>query len=198
MKIGFFGASFDPIHYGHLIMASFICDQLKLDKIYFSPSEKPPHKLNKKVTDTSLRNKMVELAIKDDNRFVLTKLEQGENKPSYSVESMKKLKTILPDDDIFFILGKDSLETFHKWYKIDELKKLVKIVVVDRVTEENKNINELVDFYKKKEFEIFLVSMPLIEISSSDIRERKRQGKSIKYLTNSDVVEFINREGIYV
>ncbi|MDO5718571.1 MAG: nicotinate-nucleotide adenylyltransferase [Tissierellia bacterium] len=197
MKIGIFGGTFDPIHQGHLIMASIIYDEMGFDKIVFIPSGNPPHKTNKKITDEKIRSEMVRKAIESDDRFELSMIEQGKENLKYTYHTMTEIMENKPENEYYFIIGGDSLRNIETWYEYKRLLKEVKFVVVDRVSKERDDILDLVKRYQKISKEIKYIDMPLIEISSTDIRNRVKSKKSIDYMLPDEVIEIIYDKGLY-
>lgn len=197
MKVGVFGGTFDPIHNGHLIMASFIHDEMKLDKILFLPSGNPPHKTNKKITDEKIRAEMVDTAIKNDSRFDLSLIEHGGSEPDYTYNTMSKLCASNPQNDYYFIIGGDSLRNIESWYRYEELMQLIQFIVIDRVSRDEKPLVELVEKFKTCSKGIHYLNMPLIELSSTLIRTRVKENKSIAYMTPNEVIKIIEKNGLY-
>lgn len=197
MKIGVFGGTFDPIHFGHLIMASFIYDEMKLDRIMFLPSGNPPHKTNKKISDEKIRADMVKAAIENDPRFEISLIEHGGSEPDYTINTMSKLCEMNPENEYYFIIGGDSLRNIESWYRYEELLNLIQFIVIDRVSRDEKPLLELVEKFNKNAKGLHYLNMPLIELSSTLIRLRVRENKSIEYMTPKEVIDLIEENGLY-
>lgn len=197
MKIGVFGGTFDPIHFGHLIMASFIYDEMKLDRIMFLPSGNPPHKTNKKISDEKIRADMVKAAIENDPRFEISLIEHGGSEPDYTINTMSKLCEMNPENEYYFIIGGDSLRNIESWYRYEELLNLIQFIVIDRVSRDEKPLLELVEKFNKNAKGLHYLNMPLIELSSTLIRSRVRENKSIEYMTPKEVIDLIEENGLY-
>lgn len=197
MKVGVFGGTFDPIHNGHLIMASFIHDEMKLDKILFLPSGNPPHKTKKKISDEKIRAEMVKIAIKNDSRFDISLLEHGGSEPDYTFNTMTKLCELNPENEYYFIIGGDSLRNIDSWYRYEELLKLIHFIVIDRVSRDEKPLLELVEKFNRNAKGLHYLNMPLIELSSTLIRSRVKENKSIEYMTPKAVIDLIKENGLY-
>lgn len=191
MRIGIFGGTFDPVHHGHLIMASYACEQMKLDKLYFMPTGSQP--LKEIGSDFDQRLKMIKFAIKDDKRMAYTDIENTPG-PSYTYNTVMKLKANC-NDELYFIMGADSFETIHKWYNYKELLKEIKIIVVDR--QGSANLYDLKESYKDIAREITILKGPIIEISSTLIRNKVKKGQDIRYLVPERIVEYIEDENLY-
>ena len=194
-KVGIYGGSFNPIHIGHLIVASIVYEKINLDKVFFLPSFDPPHKDSLEV-DFQNRYKMVNLAIRDDSRFELLGIEASLKQPNYSLFTMRYLQEKY-DYDFYFIMGEDSFLEIEKWYNYKDFLLENKIVVVNRSLDGKSRIEN-----KKKQLkfskEIDLVQIPFIDISSSKIRSDLKINKNLAmYQVPSEVFNFILKEGLY-
>lgn len=185
-KIGILGGTFNPPHTGHLIIANEVLHTLGLEKIWFMPNQEPPHK--KKVGNVSneQRLQMLELAIQGHSYFSIESLELDRQGPSFTYETMKILTENHKDHEFYFIIGGDMIEYLPKWYKIDELQRLVKFVGVNRPS-----------YSSETEYEILLIDSPSIDLSSSLIRQRRDNGGTIRYLVPDLVREYIEENGLY-
>ncbi|WP_054251982.1 nicotinate-nucleotide adenylyltransferase [Neofamilia massiliensis] len=199
MKIGIIGGSFDPIHLGHLAMAEYLRELKNLDKIIFIPTGNAPHKTYESLADQRLE--MVKLAIEDNKYFSFCEIEVLKETTSYTAETLKTLKEKCPEAELNFIIGMDNLFSIEKWYKIEELGKLTNILVSNRIYKEGISLGETMKKcrYLQDEFslKIDIVDSPIFEISSSDIRQRIKNNKSIKYLLPKKVEDFIKDNGLY-
>jgi len=180
--VGLFGGTFDPVHTGHLIIAETVLEQADLDAVVFIPSARPPHKHHELMFDARQRFKMLTEAIKDNPKFLISDIEMARKGPSYTIDTIHEIKAQLSaDTEIMFIVGKDSLYDMGMWKNPRDIVKECKILVADRFWEEKREIPGWLQAKVK------IVKSPLIEISSSEIRQRIRDGKSIRYLV-PDVV----------
>ena len=166
-KIGIMGGTFNPIHFGHLKIASCAKSEYHLDKVIFLTSGNPPHKRNKEILDAKIRHIMVKRAIDGIDGFVASDYEVNRKEYSYSVNTLKHFKEIMPEDELFFIIGGDSLRDFHKWYMPEEILKLCTLLVYNRTDGEH-----ISDFSKP-------ISGSTIDISSTRIREKLKKDASI-------------------
>ena len=189
MKIGLLGGTFDPIHLGHLIIAEWIKEELDLNKIIFIPTNQPPHKINVEISEIKARWEMVEMAIRDNPDFEISDIEIKEKSISYSVDTIKKFAK--NNDEIYFIIGEDSLRDFPKWKNPDKIVEISYVVVAKRRTENN-NI-EKYDYLNN----VIFCDSPEISISSTVIRNRIKTGKSVGYLLHPAVEEYIKKNNIY-
>lgn len=199
MKIGIMGGTFDPIHHGHLIAAEYARESMKLDRIIFLPSGMHPFKNNKNITNSQTRVKMTELAISSNPYFEISLIGVNRKDTSYTIDDIRDLKVKYPNDELYFIIGSDIIYEIEKWKEFNKLTKLCKFVLFDRWGKEeehiNKKIEELEAIYK---LNIEKVGSPLINISSTDIRNRRREGYSIKYMVPESVENYIIKYGIYL
>jgi len=132
-RIGILGGTFNPIHIGHLAIAEWSYEKLKLDKVIFVPTYLPPHKSSRGVIDAKTRYKMVELAIKDNPHFEISDFEIKKGGKSYSIDTVRYFsEKFNKDTKLYFIIGEDCLSTLHKWKEIEKLVSLASFVVVNR------------------------------------------------------------------
>lgn len=195
MKIGIMGGTFNPIHNAHLLIASLAREEYNLDKLIFMTGGNTPHKKTEGA-EAEERFEMVSRAVSDNPYFEASDFEIKKEGYSYTVETLLYLKEKYPDAQIYFIVGSDSLDYMEKWYKCEEIFKMCTVLVFAR-----RGFEEIEE--KKKELkadfnaEIKNITAPIIEISSSMIRERLRKGKSIKYMVPDIVIDYIKENGLY-
>lgn len=198
MRIGIFGGTFNPPHTGHLLLAQAAMEGAKLDRIIFMPCATPPHKTETHIPDGKHRYRMVELATEDDSRFELSNMEINAGGKSYTALTLKHLEELYPEDRLCFIVGADSLCDMEKWYHPEEVFGRAEIVVAYRGGEDTVKMDEAAEYFEEKYgAEITRVSMPVIEMSSSDIRQRISEGRSVRYMVCDKVIDYINKTGIY-
>jgi len=186
-KVGVFGGLFDPPHIGHLIVAQFVLDEFRLGKIVFVPAGNPPHK--HKFSPYECRYKMTELAIRNNREFSISDIEKEIRGKTYTVEVLKNLKQQIKGM-IYLIIGCDQWEEISTWKTPEELFKCCKIIVMPRSRHSIKKVGR---FCKK----ILISHAPLIDISSSLIRKRAKQGKNIAYLVPPLVHRYIKRKNLW-
>ncbi len=193
MNLGIYGGTFDPIHTGHLILAESVRSQLMLDKILFIPAAIPPHKTVLKITLPEIRYEMLQLAIADNPRFEASPIEINRTGVSYTIDTLNTIRgqMQIQRDELFFILGADNLLGFPTWYRAEEILKLCQIVVLQRP---EVNLNNIDLILQNK---IIRLNTPLIEISSSLIRELVKQDKSIRYLVPDSIFHYVRRNQLY-
>lgn len=188
MKIGLFSGVFDPIHYGHLKLAKSACSELNLDAIYFIPTATPPHKKN--LTPIHHRYKMLKIAISGNEKFKISRYEMKKT-VSYSQDTIKHFGRIFKNDEIFFIIGADSLCELKTWKGGTSLLDLCKFVVGIRPKVKIKNIPK-----KIKQKVIFLKS-EMLNISANEIRKKIKNKENIKHLLPQKVIDYITAHKLY-
>lgn len=196
-KYGIFGGSFNPIHYGHLMICEYIKEEMGLDKVIFIPTGNPPHKeLEVSAED---RYEMVRLAISPNPDFEISDIETTRVKKSYTVDTIRELKKIYKEEKLYFLIGLDSLFQLKTWMKIGDLSQEIEFVVALRPGYLDKEeINKEIDFLRENfGTKINLIKTPLYEISSTDLRDRIREGKSLRYLIPKKVLDYIEESGFY-
>lgn len=195
-KIGIMGGTFDPIHYGHLIAAQEAYHEFQLDKVIFMPTGTPPHKTRVDILDSRQRYVMTLMAIADNEAFEISDMEVKRKTPSYTVETLRKLKKIYPASDLYFITGADAVIEILTWKEPQELASLTNFVAASRPGFSLKRFRELIKKIKPAP-KVFGLEIPALAISSSDIRQRVSQGKPIRYLLPNKVWRYIYSKGFY-
>jgi len=197
--VGVFGGTFDPIHIGHLAAVEDAAHALALDSVLFVPNRQPPHKVNKFVSPAGDRVAMVERAIADNPRFVLSLVEQEREGPSHIVDTMRELRGSLePNTELYFLVGCDALGDLRRWYQPQALLDEFSVVVMDRPTGRSIDWRDVeVDFPRIRQ-QVPVVHVAQLEISGEDIRRRVREGMPIRYQVLPQVAEYILARGLYV
>lgn len=198
-KIGIMGGTFDPIHYGHLMLAEQIRTSFFLDEILFIPVGKPPHKTHSISADREQRLEMTRLATLTNPYFHVSDIETKRNETTYTIDTIKRLKESLsPNDQLYFITGADAIILLDTWKNYDELIKLVTFVGATRpgvdLDSLNDKVKQLMTDYNAK---IEMCYIPALAISSTDIRNRVNDEKSIRYLLPESVESYIEFAGLY-
>lgn len=198
-RIGIMGGTFDPIHYGHLVLAEEVRELLELDEVLFIPAGIPPHKANTGVTNSELRLKMVAAAIGESSYFRLSRMEIEAPGKSYTVHTLEKLQALYGSEaELFFITGADTLLDLRNWYASDEVLKLCTFVGATRPGYMPEAILEEAEALRRdKQARIEIVPIPGLAISSTEIRERVKLGRTIKYLVPDGVYAIIKEAGLY-
>lgn len=192
-KLGLFGGTFDPIHTGHLIVAELIREALNLEWIIFVPAKKHPFKNNHFIANETHRLKMIERAISKNENMRASDIEIKSDEVSYTIETIKKIRKEYPSNhwDIYFLMGMDNLSQFHLWRDPDTLVKMCKIVVFSRPGfASTQKVSKYLPY-------IQIVQIPLLEISSTQIRNRVKNGQTIRYLVPPEVESYIVANKLY-
>lgn len=196
-QIGLFGGTFDPPHLGHLILASEAFSQLRLDRLLWILTPDPPHKQNQVITPVEHRLAMVDLAIQDEPRFELSRVELDRPGPHYTLDTVEAIAEKYPDADITPIIGGDSLRDLPTWHKPKELLYACHWVGVMRRPGEEPNLQELENKLPGISAKIHYVDAPLLEIASREIRNRVADGRPYRYYLPFPVFEYINEHRLY-
>lgn len=199
MKIGIMGGTFDPIHTGHLIIGEYARTTLNLDRVIFIPVGLPPHKDNSKVSTSKSRLQMTKLAIKSNSYFYLSSIEVDRKETTYTIDTIKELKNIYKEDELYFVIGGDSLFEIEKWKNFNELINLCKFVVLQRPGRTKEKMDEkILELREAYKLELEKIYSPLIDISSTEIRQRVNNNLSIKYLVPESVEDYITNNRLYI
>lgn len=186
MKLGILGGTFNPPHIGHLILAEEVRQQLSLSKVFFIPTNIPPHK-EREDTSASHRLNMVNLAIEDNNFFEASDIEIKRGGVSYSIDTVLELRKKYPEDEFYFIVGSDLVSTFSSWHKFARLKQETNIVIARR-----DNFSLLVE-----ENNFIIVDITQVRLSSSEIRDKIKKGYFPRYLVPDKVLNYIKKHNLY-
>lgn len=197
MKIALFGGTFDPIHIGHLILIENCINQMNLDKVIVLPNSNPPHKLNNKKTDSKIRLEMVNKAVKDNKKIIVSDYECKDNNIHYTYKTLSYFNNLYKNDDIYFIMGEDSFLQIEEWKNYKEVLKN-KLIIFKRYSGKNPSLDEKISHFKKINRHIYLLDELALDISSSLIRSLVKDNKSIKYLVLDEVLEIIRKRHLYV
>ena len=192
-RFGLFGGSFDPIHYAHLFMAETVRVELQLDHVVFMPCFIAPHKPDQVATTGRHRLAMIRLAIKDNPHFIVSSLELEKPDISYTVETLEFVHSAyqLQRDQIFLLVGADNLQSFASWKNPQRILRLAQLVAVNRPD------SPPIDAHDRQFGQTITVSMPLLDISASAIRDRVRNDLSIRYWTVPAVQDYILAHRLY-
>ena len=178
------GGTFDPIHNGHLILARDALEALDLQKIIFVPNYLSPHKTGAVSAPVELRAGMVRAAIEGEPGFEIDEVEFQRGGTSYTIDSLLYLRTLYPEDDLFYLLGEDNLPQLHTWRRVEEIQMLVQLVVMARGAAGPPH--PYITLHQRR-----------VDISATDIRERIAKGQSIRYLVPEKVRAMIEKHQPY-
>ncbi|MCP9611930.1 nicotinate (nicotinamide) nucleotide adenylyltransferase [Coprobacter sp. LH1063] len=190
MKTGIFSGSFDPIHTGHLIIADYLCEYEELDEIWFIVSPHNPLKNSNELSDDIHRAEMVKRAIVRNEKFKFSDIEFSLPKPSYTINTLDFLKEKYPERDLYLIIGSDNWLVFDKWRDYQRIKKEYDILIYPRPG----HVIKKEDILQKN---IKLTQAPVIEISSTLIRNGIKEGKNMNYFVPESVYDYIVGNNLY-
>jgi nicotinate-nucleotide adenylyltransferase len=198
-KIGLMGGTFDPIHYGHLVLAEQVRTRFDLDMVYFIPVGTPPHKEEENITNSGDRYFMTLLATITNPYFEMSKIEIENHDTSYTVDTIKKFKEAVDSDaQLYFITGADAIYELETWKNVKELLSICNFIAASRPGIDEYKVKKKIEYLNEKyNGNIILTSVPALAISSTDIRQRIKEGKSIKYILPESVEYYIYKNNLY-
>ena len=195
-RLGIFGGTFDPPHIGHLILAAEARDQLQLDCTIWVLTPDPPHKQGKEISSINHRLAMVDLAIRDDDAFSLSRVDIDRPGPHYTVDTIKILKQVYPEHALIYLMGGDSLHDLPNWYQVDEFLANLDGIGVMRRPGDDIELTQLISALPQLEEKLNFVTAPLLEISAEQIRRRARQKRSYRYYLLPQIYDYVcNNQG---
>ncbi len=196
-RIGLMGGTFDPVHYGHLFAAEEARERCGLETVYFIPCNLPPHKEVSDLTPAEDRFNMVHLATASNPSFCASRVELERGGRSYTIDTVREFRAGLGEQsEIYFITGADAIREIMTWRDNEELASLCRFVAVTRPGYELNDLKARLSLNLVQSIEI--VHVRGLEISSTDIRRRVAEGRSIRYLTPPEVALYIANQGLYV
>lgn len=196
MRIGIFGGTFDPVHLAHLVLAEQCREQARLDQVRFIPAARPPHKLERPLTPLTQRIETLALAIAGQPAFQIDDLEKNRPGPSYTADTLAELHRASPDAELFLLIGSDTLIDLPHWHEPARVAELATLLVVARP---DANIGEIETLTKAigVPLRYQLIAMPLLDISSRDLRQRAAAGRSLRFLVPRAVEAYIVDKKVY-
>ena len=189
-RIGIMGGTFDPIHHGHLVAASEVQHRFNLHEVIFVPTGEPPYKQDRLVSSPEHRYLMTVIATASNSRFSVSRVDIDRDGLTYTVDTLRDLRKIYPDDEFFFITGADVLPQILRWKDSEELWDLAHFVGVNRPGHQ-------LDISGLPPGQITLIEVPAMAISSTDVRSRVSSGVPVWYLVADGVVQYIRKYGLY-
>lgn len=194
-RIGILGGTFDPIHHGHLILASAAQEALALERILFMPAQTPPHKRDRAISPADDRVAMIRAAIAGDDRFALSDLDLQSDEPSYTAHLLERYHAAFPEDAVWFIIGADSLASFGTWHDPASILELCRLAVAGRpgTTLTPADLAAVPGLSAR----VDEVRAPLIDISSTDLRVRAAAGLTCRYFVPQAVDTLIRERRLY-
>lgn len=200
-RIGLFGGSFNPPHHGHMIVARALAEHLGLPRIVLLPSAKPPHKDSAGLADGAHRSEMLRLAIHDDPLFSVSDYDLKRSGPCYTIDTVAHFQRQLgPAAVVFWLIGADSLAELPTWHRAAELVDACSIATAVRAGWDQIQWEKLEEAFgadRTDRLRRSLVTSPMIDISSTEIRQRLKAGRPIRYLVPEAVVAYIRQHGLY-
>ncbi|MDH5759766.1 MAG: nicotinate-nucleotide adenylyltransferase [Gemmatimonadota bacterium] len=193
-RLGVFGGTFDPPHVGHLAVAADVAASAGLDRVLWIPAGAPPHKEGADVAPAAVRVEMVRAAVSGDPLFAVSDVEVARPGPSYTVDTLRRLGELYPGSELFLLIGGDQFRHLDTWRAPGEIFRLATVLVMDREGEVAAGAPPpLADAASA-----LFVPVTRVDVSSTEIRRRVREGRSIRYLVPGGVEEIIRRESLYV
>ncbi|HEV3142531.1 MAG TPA: nicotinate-nucleotide adenylyltransferase [Gemmataceae bacterium] len=199
-QVGILGGTFDPIHMGHLMLAEQCREQIPLDQVWFMVSAAPPHKREREITPFDKRVDMVQLAIAGNPAFQVNEMEKERPGPSFTADTLSKLRRQHPQTEFLWILGSDTLPDLPHWHEPLNVVSLAKLIVVARPDWPVWPVEQLraeLNLKPDSPLHLQVVSMPLVDIASRDLRRRVAEGRSIRYLVPPAVAAYIQDKKLY-
>jgi nicotinate-nucleotide adenylyltransferase len=196
LRVGILGGAFNPPHIGHLVCAQEALVRLELERVVFVPVGVAPHREIEYDPGAELRLEMVALAVADDERFTTSRIELDRAGPSYTADTLEQLRSESPKDEYFLILGGDQAATLASWHEPEQVLERATVVVFERVRYGRNAIGINIGRLRGAE-RVRYLDMPLMQVSSSAIRRRVREGAPIRYLVPEKVASFIETKQLY-
>ena len=200
MKTGLLGGTFDPIHYAHLLLAETARETLGLDRVVFIPAGIPPHKQTRPVTPGPLRAAMIRAAIAGYPEFEISTFEIDSDEVSYTLNTLRHFHRTCPGDELTLIVGTDTFNDIPNWYRPAEVCGMAEIAAALRPgghAPDYSGFSRLVSPDRLARMRGLLVSMPLLDISSTEIRRRAAAGRSLRFMTPDSVIRLIGEHHLY-
>jgi nicotinate-nucleotide adenylyltransferase len=200
MRWGILGGTFDPVHLGHLILAEHCREQARLDQVWFIPAARPPHKQERQLTLFDQRVEMLQLAVAGNPSFRVDSLEKDRPGPSYTADTLRELHQRYPGDEFFLIVGADCLPDLPSWYEPVRVAELAVLLIATRPGWSAwplERLRSALALPADKPLRLQVVQIPLLGLSSSDIRQRVPEGRSIRYLVPRSVECYIEAHRLY-
>ena len=197
MRVGIFGGTFDPPHLGHLILADETLHQLKLERLLWLLTPDPPHKQRQPISPWQQRFELVQTALADNSAFEISRVDVDRPGPHYAVDTVKLFINQMLGVELFYLMGGDSLHDLPTWYQPGELVRLCAGFGVMHRPSDAVDLQKLEVLLPGINAKVHFIEAPLLEISSSDIRERAASGQPFRYFLSPAVYNLIQSEGYY-
>ncbi len=197
MRLGIFGGTFDPVHYGHLLLAETCRQDLSLDEVRFIPAGCPPHKPDADISDGHARADMLKLAVSGYPEFTVDRRELRRTGPSFTVDTLIEFAAEFSESELFFLMAADSLKDIPTWREPERIAELASIVAVNRPGLPAPTDAQVRDWVGDLAHRITVVRMPGADLSATELRARGRSGKGLRFLTPRAVEAFIEQHNVY-
>lgn len=198
MRIGVLGGTFDPVHYGHLLVAETCREQLGLNEVRFIPAAVPPHKLDERITDGHARADMLKLAVSGYPEFIVDRRELKRTGPSFTVDTLTELHGEFHGAEIFFLMGADSLRDLLTWRDPSRIAQLATLVACNRPGLPPILPSQIVEWVGEEIApRVISVQIPGTDLSATELRQRARSGRSLRFRTPRAVEAYIQHNAIY-
>ena len=201
MRVGLLGGTFDPVHYGHLLLADVAREQCDLDEIWFVPAAMPPHKQGAELASGEARAEMIELAVAGNPGILVSRFELERGGVSYTIDTLRYFREETPDAELFFLMGADMLHDLPNWREAEEVCRLAIPIVAERPGNGPLDYSCLAPIAAPERIDTFRqyqIEMPQVDLRSTEIRQRVAEGRSIRYRTPRAVQKYIETHGLYV
>ena len=201
MRLGILGGTFDPIHYGHLLLAEQARETFALDRVLFVPAARPPHKRKQSLCAARHRLAMVKLALAGNDVFGASDVEIRRGGVSYSVDTVERLARRHRGAALFFVIGSDTVPELPTWKQAGRLAELATLVVACRPDAPLPPATKLAGTLTREQvrsLQEHVLPMPPVGLASRDIRQRVAEGRSIRYMVPREVEQYIHAHGLYV
>ena len=192
------GGTFNPIHLAHLVLAETARDVLALERVYLMPTGSSPHKEERTLLPLEQRMEMIRLAVAGNDSLFLSDFETRFPGKSYTYKTAERLSTAYPGEEFYYLMGGDSLAMFGQWVHPEIISRHFHLAAVVRDGEDTEDLEKLAEEYGERfGARVHIVPCPLLQISSTEIRRRRAEDRSIRYLVPEAVREYILEKGLY-
>jgi nicotinate-nucleotide adenylyltransferase len=197
MRLGIYGGTFDPVHYAHLLAAEQCREQCRLNEVWFIPAAVPPHKPARAISAGETRAEMLEVAVAGHAHFRVDRRELEREGLSYTVDTLADIRAEDPRRELFLLLGADSVADFGTWREPERILELATLMVVNRGRARPDLSGFETRFGPAALDRVLQVEMPAVDLAATDLRERVRSGRSIRFMTPRGVEAYIAQHGLY-
>ncbi|MEX0800995.1 MAG: nicotinate-nucleotide adenylyltransferase [Dehalococcoidia bacterium] len=197
VRLGVLGGTFDPVHRGHLALAAAARDELALDEVLFVPAGRPWRKADSEISSHTDRLEMLRLALAGEDAFAVSTVELEREGPSYTADTLQALHDERPDAELYFIVGADALADLPNWVRPERILELARLAVARRDDVDDEAVREAERRLPALATRVVWLSMPVLPVSATEIRERVRRGQPIEELVPAAVAAYIRERGLY-